>query len=271
MSFGSDFTFTLMNNNLDWVRAGDAAGVTRIGLDLECLNKLDRQGHVGDVMISNHRMSELPAVRSALRQAALFARTDPIHPGSAEQIERLIGEGVDVLMLPMFRHGDEVRTFVDLVDGRARTVLLAETAAALFRIAEVTAIPGVDEIHVGLNDLRLETKIPNHFEIVVSCLMEKASEVVRAAGVDFGFGGVARVDDDRLPVPPDLVIAQYPRLKGQAALLTRAFLPPKPDPEVFSSAIDKARARLDYWAAQSAASLERQRQSLAGAVSTVAL
>ncbi len=43
--------------------------------------------------------------------------------------------GTSVLMLPFFTTGTEVERFVRLVDGRARVVLLLETAAALVRLA----------------------------------------------------------------------------------------------------------------------------------------
>ncbi len=271
MGFGADFTFTLLTNDPKIAGAGDFAGVDRIGLDLEKLNKNSRQGHVGNVMISDHCLAELPAIREKLKNADLFVRVDPINPASREQIDWLISEGVAVLMLPMFRRVEEVVEFVKLVDGRARTVLLAETTAAIFRIAEIAALPGVDEIHVGLNDLRLDAKIANHFEIVASVIMEKISEVVRGADLAFGFGGVARVDDQNLPVPPDLIYAQYARLRATSALLTRSFIPAEPNPENFTTEMAKARARLDYWWDQKAPLLEEQRQALAHSVARVEL
>jgi hypothetical protein len=49
------------------------------------------------------------------------------------------------------------------------------------------------------------------------------AEHVRAAGLRFGFGGVARADDRTLPVAPDLIYSQYPLLGATAAWLARSF------------------------------------------------
>jgi 2-keto-3-deoxy-L-rhamnonate aldolase RhmA len=43
-----------------------------------------------------------------------------------------------------------------MIDGRAKLVLLIETAVAAARIREIAAVRGVEEIMVGLNDLHIK-------------------------------------------------------------------------------------------------------------------
>ena len=125
-------------------------------------------------------------------------------------------------------------------------MLLIETAAAVTRLREILAVPGVEEIMIGLNDLSLSLELDNPFEVVTSDLMSAVAEWVLGAGVRFGFGGLARIDDGTLPVPPDLVAAQYPRLGVVSAWLSRSFFRGIASPEV-PGAVRDLRARIAYW------------------------
>src|SRR4029077_17731612 len=115
---------------------------------------------------------------------------------SADEVAAALAGGANVLMLPFFTTTAEVEGFVRLVDGRARIVLLLETAAALVRLHDILAVAGIDEVMVGLNDLHLSTGVGNPFELVASDLMALVSDQVRERGLAFGFGGVAGADND---------------------------------------------------------------------------
>ncbi|MGD9946390.1 MAG: hypothetical protein AB7S98_24500 [Burkholderiaceae bacterium] len=154
MSYGNDFVLTLFTADPALAAAADAAGIDRIGVDLEAIGKQARQGHL-NTWISDHHVEDLPRIAAVLRRASLFARCNPIHAESAAEIDALLGLGVRVLMLPYFRSAAEAERFIRLVDGRAHPVLLLETAAAAAEVDELCRIDGVREIHVGLNDMRL--------------------------------------------------------------------------------------------------------------------
>lgn len=244
MSYGADFILTLFTNDPEYAEAADRAGVDRIGLDLEALGKTERQGGSSS-WISHHRIDDLPPIRTALRRATLFARTNPLHAHSAAEVEALLEAGVRVLMLPMFRRPQELADFVGLVKGRAEVVPLLETAAAAARIRQLVRIPGIHEIHVGLNDLYMDLGLTSHFELLVSPMMEMLSDVIREAGLRFAFGGIGRAGDTALPVPSELVYAQYPRLGANGALLSRVFLTGRPSDLV--DEVPRARQRLEDW------------------------
>ncbi|WP_435770425.1 aldolase/citrate lyase family protein [Nocardioides sp. SYSU DS0651] len=196
------------------------AGVDRVMVDLEMVGKHERQGHL-DTVISGHTAADIGVVRAAAPQVALVVRTDP-WPHAAAQVERALEAGADVLMLPMFTSADEVRSFVDLVDGRATTMLLLETPAALASVDDVLAVPGVDEIHVGLNDLHLALGHTFMFELVANGTVEKVSSAARRAGVRFGFGGVARLCGSSA-LPPQLILSEHVRLGSTQVILSRDF------------------------------------------------
>jgi len=257
-----DFVLTAITD--DPILAGrcDAAGVDRIGVDIERLHKRARQGHLPAARISSHELAALPALARVVTQAALFARLNPLHDGSAAEIAEALAGGARVLMLPYFTHAGEVQRFVRLVDGRARVVLLLETAAALVRLHEILAVDGVDEIMVGLNDLHLSMGVANPFELVAAELMELVSTAVRARGLRFGFGGLGRAGDETLPVPADLVFAQHARLGSRAAWLARSFFAGLPPEEPLGPEIGRLRTRLAHWAEQPASALAHERDRL---------
>ena len=105
--------------------------------------------------ISPHRAADLRRVAAALRTAQPFARLDPLNPRTPAQVERALGAGAWVLMLPMFTGAAEPARFVEWVAGRARVVGLLETREAVAAVDDIAAVKGLDELHVGLNDLTL--------------------------------------------------------------------------------------------------------------------
>ena len=213
---------SLWTNDPGLAERADAAGVERIGVDLERLGKAERQRGRG-TWLSPHREEDLRFVAPALIQATLFARVNPLNEDSEREIEAVLALGAGVLMLPMVRTAFEAREFVRLVDGRATVVLLVEHAEGLRWLEQIVAVPGVDEIHIGLNDLALSLGLPNRWLTLGGDLLLRAGSIVRAAGLRFGLGGIGRAGDNDLPVPAELVYAEYARTGATAALLSRSF------------------------------------------------
>ena len=150
-------------------------------------------------------------------------------------------------MLPMFKTAAEAALFIELVDRRATVSLLLETAAAAVRVDELVRLEGIDEIHVGLNDLHLSLGIGSHFELLTSSIMDWLSQTVRDAGIPFGFGGVGRHDDDSLPIPANLLYAQYPRLHADRALVSRVFVSPDYRALDLPAEVALFRSRINHW------------------------
>lgn len=198
-----------------------ASGVDRLFVDLETLGKQERQGHL-DTHRATHTPEDVAALRRALPEAEVMARVNPMHAGSAAEVDAVIGAGADGVMLPMFTTAEEVAAFLDLVDGRARTTLLLETPQALARVDEILEHHDrIDEVHVGLNDLHLGLGLDFMFEVLSGGLVEYLAEKVHAAGVRFGVGGIARVGEGA--VPAELVIGEHVRLGSEMAILSRTF------------------------------------------------
>ena len=215
-----------ITNNPDVARIAEEAGVDRIFVDMEYIGKADRQGGM-DTVQSRHTAEDVRRLRPVVKKAQLMVRINPMHSGTAEynssreEIEAVIEAGADVIMLPYFKTVEEVKLFVELVAGRAKTFPLVETPEAVAAIDEILSIPGIDEIHVGLNDLSLGLGRKFMFELLSDGTIDALAEKFKAAGISFGFGGIASLG--RGILPSEYVVREHYRLGSTATILSRSF------------------------------------------------
>lgn len=219
-------TLMYITNNPITAKIAQEAGVDRIWVDMEYIGKEKRQGGL-DTVKNHHTVEDVKKLRPDVTTAELMVRVNPIHDAtsaysdSKSEINEVIEAGADVIMLPMFSGAEEVREFVSYVDGRAKVQLLVETAQAVANIDEILSVPGVDEIHVGLNDLHLAYHMDFMFELLCGDTIRELCDKFKAKGIKYGFGGVARVGYGMLPA--ELIIAEHYRLGSTAAILSRGF------------------------------------------------
>jgi citrate lyase beta subunit len=212
----------LITNDGELAVEAQAAGIDRIMVDLESQGKAQRQAGEG-LFQSAHRIEDVARLRARLDRSRLLVRVNPLGAGSRAEIDRVLRDGADIVMLPYFRDADEVREFVRLVRGRGTVSLLLETREAVARVGAIASVPGVDEIHVGLNDLRLSFGLDVIFEVVTSGLVDYLAGAIRGVGVRFGFGGIASLAAKHLPVAPERILAEQVRLGATTGWLGRSF------------------------------------------------
>ena len=219
-------TLMYITNNPTIAEIAQAAGVDRIWVDMEYIGKEERQGGM-DTVKSSHTIADIRRIRPVITNAELLVRVNPIHEatdsylGTEEEVEQTIAAGADVIMLPMFRTKAEVARFLQAVNGRAKTVLLVETAEAVENIDDILSLPGIDEVHIGLNDLHLAYKMKFMFQLLCEGTVRRLCEKFKARGVKYGFGGIARVGLGMLPA--EHIITEHYHLGSTAAILSRGF------------------------------------------------
>ncbi len=213
-------TLMYITNAPEVARIADRNGVDRIFIDLETRGKAERQGHIDSVK-SHHALTDIDAVKGQMQRARLLVRCNPLYDGSRGEIDEIISRGADIVMLPMWRTADEARRFIDYVGGRARTMLLLETIGAEQSLDEVLTLDGVDEFHIGLNDLHLDYGLKFLFELLANGKVDEITAKLRQAGRFFGFGGIAALDGGL--ISGRNIIAEHYRLGSQIAILSRAF------------------------------------------------
>lgn len=219
-----------ITNNPDIAMIADEAGVDRVWIDLEYKDKEKRQKGL-DTVKSHHSVSDISKIKPLLKQAKIQVRVNHMNESSKEEIDSVIAAGAEYVMLPYYKTLDEVQKFVDFVDGRATTILLLETKEAVHILDETLKIPGVDEIHIGLNDLHLSLHQDFMFEPVANGMVEDICKKIEAVGKPYGFGGIARLHEGM--VPAEMVLAEHYRFGSTRAILSRSFCNP-PEDEPFS-------------------------------------
>ena len=209
-----------ITNNIKIASIAQEAGVDRIWVDMEYKGKESRQAGMNTVK-SNHTIEDIKKLRPILTSSALQVRVNPLDEDSEKEINEAIAAGADYIMLPMFRTRTDVEQFISMVGGRAKTILLLETAESAENLNDYVDVEGIDEIHIGLNDLHLSYNKNFMFELLTDGTVEKLTHILREHNVRFGFGGIARIGHGLLPA--EMILTQHYALGSQMAILSRGF------------------------------------------------
>lgn len=209
-----------ITNNPSVALIAEKYGVDRIWVDLETLGKEERQKGMNTVK-SKHTVDDIKKIKPLLTKAEMLVRINPWYEGSQKEIEDVILAGADIIMLPMWKTIDEVSDFLNAVNGRCKTVLLLETKEANNCLEKVLKKGGMDEIHIGLNDLHLSYGLDFMFELLSNGTIEKITQKIAKAGIPYGFGGIARLGCGDLPA--EKIIMEHYRLGSSRAILSRSF------------------------------------------------
>lgn len=249
------------------------ANVDRIFYDLEYIGKEARQ-HGRNTVKSMNSIDDIPAVRKVLDKSQLLVRTNPIHANTKYEIDKAIQYGADILMLPMVMDQHDVEQYVEMVNGRAKVCIMIETAAAMARLDKILAVPGVDELFIGLNDLHISMGLTFMFELLSDGIVEYIADKCTKAGMPFGFGGIARIGEGDLP--SDWILGEHVRLGSSSVILSRTF---KGVEGVDKNArqidlkeeVDKVRAHIEFVNSWNAISHAQNIEKISDAVDKIVL
>ena len=257
----------------------EQAGVDWIFLDMEFIGKDARQGGL-DTVQNHHTVKDVANIKAAVKKAKVLVRVNPIHealsehPSSKDEIDATIKAGADIVMLPFFKTVEEVKQFISYVDGRAKTLLLMETVEAANLVDEILEVPGIDMIHLGLNDMHLELGMKFMFELLANGTVEKLGNKIKAKGIPFGFGGIATLDGGALP--GSMVLKEHVRLGSSMVIVSRSFCNTdivtdlNEVKRIFDRGISGLRALEKEVSQADAAYLEENRKAVVAAVNKIA-
>lgn len=215
-----------ITKNPEIARIAEEAGVDWIFVDMEFIGKDSRQGGL-DTVQNHHTIEDVINIKAAIQKGKVLVRINPIHeaisdyPASIDEIDAVIKAGADIIMLPFFKTIGEVVDFLSYVDGRAKTCLLLETPEAAKLLDQIVEIPGIDMIHIGLNDMHLALKMKFMFQLLADGLVDKWANIVKAKGIQFGFGGLASLDGG--VIPGRMIVKEHYRIGSQMVIVSRAF------------------------------------------------
>ena len=209
-----------ITNNLAVAKIAEKAGVDRIWIDLEILGKEERQKGLNTVK-SHHSVEDIKKIAPKLTSSEMMVRVNPWNDNSEAELNQVITSGAQIVMLPMWKTVTEVESFLQVVSGRCKTSLLLETKEAVACLDKVLALNGIDEIHIGLNDLHLSYGMDFMFELLADGTVEKLCKKIAATGIPYGFGGIAKIGEGILPA--DYIVTEHYRLGSTRVILSRSF------------------------------------------------
>lgn len=215
-----------ITNRPEIAKIAENAGVDRIFVDMEYIGKSERQGGM-DTVQSQHTIEDIVKIKETVTTSKVMVRINPIHEAtnsyksSKSEIDAAISAGADILMLPYFKTVQEVKCFIEMVDGRVKTLPLLETPEGVEVIDKILELDGIDEIFVGLNDLSLGYGKKFMFELLADGTVEKLCSKFKQRGIDYGFGGIASLGKGELP--SEYIIKEHYRLESTCAILSRSF------------------------------------------------
>lgn len=223
-----------ITNNPEIAKIAEEAGVDWIFVDMEFIGKDNRQRGL-DTVQNHHTIEDIRKIRSAVSQAKVLVRVNPIHDeqkngyfNSELEIDAAIEVGADIVMLPFFHSLQEVADFIGLVkkatekyNRTVKTCLLLETPEAAILIDEILNIPGIDMIHIGLNDLHLAMGMKFMFQLLTDGIVDQLAKKIQAKGIPFGFGGIAGLQGGALP--GSYILKEHYRLGSSMVIIGRSF------------------------------------------------
>ena len=215
-----------ITNRPEVAKIAEDSGVDRIFIDMEYIGKDERQAGM-DTVKSHHTISDIKKIRPIINNAELLVRVNPIHKktndycSSFEEINHVIDAGADIIMLPMFRNAQEVKEFLSIVDHRVKTILLLENKDAVDNLEDILKLEGIDEVHIGFNDLHISYKKKFMFELLTDGTVKKICKTLKNKEIPFGFGGIARIGHGALPA--EYIIPEHYALGSQMVILSRSF------------------------------------------------
>lgn len=212
--------FMYITNKPDVALVAEKYGVDRIWIDLETLGKEERQKGMNTVK-SKHTIGDIKVIKPLLSTSELLVRINPWNENSEKEINDVVSSGADIIMLPMWKSIAEVTKFLSTVARRCKTTLLLETKEAVECLPEVLANGGMDEIHIGINDLHLSYGMKFMFELLADGTIERLTGMIKEKGIPYGFGGIAKLGDGLLPA--EKVIMEHCRLGSTRVILSRTF------------------------------------------------
>ena len=195
-------------------------GLDRVFIDLEKLDKEKRQGHL-DTWKSSHVEEDISLLRPLIPKGKLLVRLNKWNVNSEKEIELALKKGADFLMLPMITEFTEIESFSSAVSQQVPVIPLIETPQSLEMLSKIIKIKGIGETYIGLNDLTISLGLKFIFQPLMLNMIEKASEILNSEDMPWGFGGIARIKEGKIPA--EILLGEHVRLGSSRIILSRTF------------------------------------------------
>lgn len=207
----------LFTNDVSLARTAEQAGVDGIIIDWETKGKTERQSGC-DMEINADTPDDVTRVAGAV-SLPVTVRVNGLSADSAKEIDQALSCGARSLMLPMAQSADDVARFLDLVGGRARTIVQIETQALVEELDGMAALPW-DSAYIGLHDLMLSRRAASMWRAVLDGTVERIYQTLQGRSV--GFAGATVIGGGH-PIRFTQILQELARLGARLTFLRRSF------------------------------------------------
>jgi 2-keto-3-deoxy-L-rhamnonate aldolase RhmA len=208
----------LFTADLATARRAERAGIDNVIVDWEQHDKHSRQ-EGQNTEINDHSPDDVLRLSSQLR-IPVTVRINPLHGGTAAEIQCALDHGATTLMLPMASTPKEVDAFLRLVAERAKTLVQVETQSLARQSDALASLPW-DYVHVGLNDLKISRRDRWLWSPLVDGTVERICRALPDRAVGFGGGTIL---GGGVPIPFMSLFQEMARLNARVLFLRRSFL-----------------------------------------------
>ena len=207
----------LFTTDIDFARRCQAAGVDGVIVDWEVVGKERRQaGH--DLERNDDSAEDVARLAEAL-EIPVTVRINGVGSNTADEIQCALDHGARSIMLPMARSANEVAGFLDLLNGRATSLVQVETKELAEDVEEFSKLPW-DMAYIGLNDLKISVGNRSIWQTVADGTVDRLCAALE--GRVYGFGGITCLGCGE-PIRFELILHELTRQGCGVSLLRRSF------------------------------------------------
>jgi hypothetical protein len=209
--------FFLFTTDLDLALRAEQATIDSVVVDWESKAKLQRQkGYNLETNLDTPQ--DLQALSSHLK-IPVTVRLNSLSKETSSEVDLALKNGAKILMLPMAANVAELKAFLKIVAGRAKTVVQIETPSLAKELSDFKTLEW-DYAYIGLNDLMVASGKRNIWEAIADGTAERICESL--SGRVYGFGGSTILGGGE-PILNVLIIHELIRLGGSISIMRRTF------------------------------------------------
>jgi hypothetical protein len=186
-------------------------------VDWETRGKVKRQKEE-DLELNYDTVEDLKQLSSNLK-IPVSVRVNPVGTYTSSEVNEALNNGAKMIMLPMAKSLEEVKSFLSIVDKRAKTIVQIETLALVKQIEGFRSLDW-DYAYIGLNDLMVERGGNSIWEAITNGTVETICKSLE--GRKYGFGGSTILGGGK-PINGDLILHELVRLGGCMSIMRRTF------------------------------------------------
>jgi hypothetical protein len=193
------------------------AGVDGVIVDWETKDKQLRQKN--RPLETNFDTAQDAYNLSKILRIPVIVRVNQLGKHTSSEITCALDNGAKIIMLPMAQSVEEVKTFLRLVDGRAKTIVQIETPS-LATEAKNLACLDWNYAYIGLNDLMVATGNSSIWQALYDGTAESICSQLK--GREYGFGGSTVLGGGE-PIINALILHELIRVGGTVSIMRRTF------------------------------------------------